>query len=116
MIVGIKSVHNQRVERLWRDVYQGVLGLYSGLFHHMEDVQLLDPTDDQHLFCLHYIYIPRINRHLEEWKQGWLLHPMRSECNSTPYQLWTSGMQKISGSSSVVGTEMFELLNEVLTQ
>ena len=65
MIAG-KSVHNQRIESLWRDVYQGVLWMYSGLFHHMEEVGLLNPTDECHLFCLQYIYMPRINRHLGE--------------------------------------------------
>ena len=85
--------------------------MYSSLFHHMEDVGLLDPTNELHFFFLQYVFIPLINRHLGEWKQGWLLHPMSSEHN-TPYQLWTSGMQAVS-SSSIIGTEMFEQLEEV---
>ena len=114
VIVG-KSVHNQRIERLWRDVHQGVLRFYSELFRHMEQLELLDPVDDQHLFCLHYVFIPRINRHLQEWKQGWLLHPMTSEGNQSPYQLWTTGMQMLCGSTSLLGTEMFEYLSQVLS-
>lgn len=38
MITG-KSTHNQRIERLWWDVYEGVLGLcyQQLLFYFMED-------------------------------------------------------------------------------
>ncbi len=78
VIVG-KSVHNQQIERMWRDVYQGILGLYRDLFYHLESVQLLDPNSDLHLFCLHYVFLPRIKAHLEAWKDAWVKHPMRSE-------------------------------------
>ena len=38
-----KSTHNQRIERLWKDVYQGVLAVYYQLFYFMEDEGILDP-------------------------------------------------------------------------
>ena len=68
VIVG-KSIHNQRIERMWRDVYQGVLDIYYRLFYHLEEHNLLDPNDDVHLYCLHYIFIPRINGHLSQVKE-----------------------------------------------
>ena len=113
MIVG-KSVHNQRIERMWRDIYQGVLSLYHDLFSYMESIQLLDPNNGTHLFCLHFVYVPRINRHLEFWRQAWIKHPMRSEHNFTPEQLWTAGLQNIAYSGSLLSREDFEDVNEVI--
>ena len=71
MLVG-KSVHNQRIERLWRDVYVGVIKFYHDLFLYMEAIGVLDPDDETHLFCRHFVYIPRINNHLEQWTGAWI--------------------------------------------
>ena len=51
-----RSVHNQRIERLWRDVYQGVLHLYKELFDYLEGTGNLDPSNEVDLFALHYVY------------------------------------------------------------
>ncbi len=112
VIVG-KSVHNQRVERMWRDVYQGVLGLYHDLFTFMESINILDPNDDIHIFCLHFVFIDRINRQLSYWKNSWIKHPMRSEHNLTPQELWTAGLQQIADSHSIIDKELFEDFNNV---
>lgn len=112
VLVG-KSVHNQRIERLWRDVFQGVVGLYYSLFQYLEEINFLDPDNDLHVFCLHYVFIPRINRHLEMWRMAWIKHPLRSVNNMTPEQLWTSGLQSIACSGSHIAKEVFEDLDEV---
>lgn len=83
-----RSVHNQRIERLWRDVYQGCLMYYYNLFSFMERQNVLNPINDSHLFCLHYVYIPRINNSLAVFCNAWNNHPMSSSANATPYQMW----------------------------
>ena len=98
MIVG-RSVHNQRIERLWRDVFQGVLKLYHGLFNYLENIGLLDPDNDVHLFSLHFVYLPCISHHLTMWKNAWNSHPLRTENNKTPIQLWTAGLLTCSSQS-----------------
>jgi hypothetical protein len=39
-----QSVHNSRIERLWRDVYRSVSSSYAALFYDLEHAGALDPT------------------------------------------------------------------------
>lgn len=91
MIVG-KSVHNQRIERLWRDLFQGVSCTYYYLFNHLEDAGLLDILDEKDIFSLHYVYLPLINNHLKVWVDSWNAHKMSSCHNKTPTQMWIEGL------------------------
>ena len=66
VLVG-SSVHNRRMERLWRDMHRCVTGM-----HH----NLLNPINEIHLYALHYVFLPRINRAL---RKNFLIP---SECSS----------------------------------
>ncbi len=88
-----KSCHNQRIERFWRDLFSGCLFLFYYLFHHMEDQGYLDVADEVDLFSLEYVYCPRINRQLSIFLDGYHNHPVRTENNFTPLQLWIRGQQ-----------------------
>ena len=89
MITG-RSTHNQRIERLWRDVFDGVLCYFYNLFYFMEDNGILDSLNIIHLIALHYIYIDEINRRLSLWAQAWSTHRIRT-VRSSPQTLWISG-------------------------
>ncbi|KAG9273894.1 hypothetical protein AMEX_G10666 [Astyanax mexicanus] len=81
-----KSVHNQRIERLWRD-----LCTYYDVLHSLEEEGLLDPADSIHLFAVHYVFLPRLQADLENFSAAWENHPLRTEQNLTPNQLWEMG-------------------------
>lgn len=80
MITG-KSVHNQQIERLWRDVYYQVTFLYYNFFYHMEGCHVLDPDNGVHMFCLHDVFIPHINRDLAGFVAAWNRHGVTSAGN-----------------------------------
>ena len=87
-----KSCHNQRIERLWRDVYVGVIHIYYEAFSYLENEGLLEIDNAVQLFSLHYVFTPRINQHLTAFLEGWDCHPLSSEQNKSPNQLWIEGL------------------------
>lgn len=86
------SVHNQRIERLWRDTFRCVGQVYYALFYEMEDSGVLNPDYDGDLFSLHYLFLPRINAQLLQFVNAWNRHPLRTENGLTPLQLWNGGL------------------------
>lgn len=91
-IITGKSVHNQRIERMWRDVFREVALLFYAEFYRMEDMGILNPEDPVHLCALSITYLPAINSKLASFQNAWNKHRIRTESNKTPEQLWLSGL------------------------
>ena len=86
-IITGRSVHNQRIERFWRDAYKEVIQLYREIFYCFEQVCALEFEDVYTLFCLHYLFLHRINEDLELFRQRWNNHKLRTEQHKTPNEL-----------------------------
>lgn len=60
-LIAGRSVHDQRIETLWRDIFRFCISTFYFLFHFMEELGVLHQSDKLHLFALHYVFIPRVN-------------------------------------------------------
>ena len=87
-----RSVHNQRIERLWCDVFNNCTILFYNLFHFMESTDILDIDNEVLIFCLQYIFLERINVALQKFKDAWNDRPMSTEEYLSPNQLWIWGI------------------------
>ena len=94
-IITGSSTHNQRIERLWRDLHQGVTQIFYRLFYYLEHLELLDCTNEIHKYALHYIFLPRINKAIHTFSDGWNSHGIRTERNKSPRQLFTEGALRL---------------------
>ena len=110
MITG-SSVHNQRIERLWRDMHKCVTILYYKLFYFLEHHGILDPLNEHHLWALHYVFVPRINRALEEFVNSWNHHSIRTAGHQSPHQLFTAGCLLLQH-SQLAALDFFDVADE----
>ena len=77
------STHNQCIERMWRDYFRSVGVHFSDTFRMLEDDGKLDSLNEVDLYCLHYIYLPRINSALQAFVESWNNHSISTERNHT---------------------------------
>ena len=88
-----RSIHNQRIERFWRDLFTGCISFFYYFFYSLEEAHIIDVNDLHDIYALHFVFLPIIQDHLDMFRAGWANHRLRTEGNKTPQQLWTIGFQ-----------------------
>lgn len=106
MLTG-RSVNNQRIECLWKDVYEQVIHSFYQLFYNMEDHGQLYVESPVNIYALHFDLLPKLNCHLEVFRHGWNKHKMITEQSKTPEQLWLNGLLENLSSPSLAISNIF---------
>lgn len=86
-----RSTHNERVERMWRDITRCASSSFIELFSALEADGVLDPVNEVDIFCLHFVFLPRINKSLKDFQGSWNCHQLSTEGNMSPLQLFVEG-------------------------
>ena len=110
------SVHNERIERLWRDVTRCVSSAFIDTFYELEAQGVLDPSNEVDVFCLQVVFLPRINKCLAEFQGSWNSHPLSTEGNMSPLQLCVSGLIASDHQANLVGTATSQSHLDVQTE
>ena len=83
-----RSVHNQRIERMWVDVGRGFTTRFYNLFTYMEELGILDRHNQFDLVVLHIVYMPALRTECALFVERWNWHTI-SKVNKSPAQMFT---------------------------
>ncbi|KAJ7681188.1 hypothetical protein B0H17DRAFT_1076699 [Mycena rosella] len=83
-----RSLHNVRIERLWRDVRKDSLESYRQIFTYLGNTGLLDMENEIHRSCLFLVFQPRIQASLDRTRDAWNHHKVRTARNKTPIAMF----------------------------
>ena len=72
----------------------------------LEETGSLDVYNHIHMFSLHYVYLPKIDRSLQAFRIGWNNYPMRG---LSPEQQWVQGLA-LFGTGTSYATRVYGLL------
>ncbi|KAJ3717149.1 hypothetical protein C8R42DRAFT_566798, partial [Lentinula raphanica] len=79
-----KSVHNVRIERLWVDVSNYITQPWNDHFTLLETQHQLDPSNPNHIWLLHHLFLNMINESLTFWMGGWNCHRVSQRRGNGP--------------------------------
>lgn len=88
-----RSVHNQRIERLWVDVGYNFTTSFYNLFILMESNGILNHESDLDLAVLHYVYLQPIRNAAAAFTNFWNNHKI-STVNKSPFQMFFPALQR----------------------
>lgn len=90
----LRSVHNVRIERLWRDLTAGVGYKWKLFFQDLECNGDLNPDVEGHMWLLHHLFLDAINTDLLEWAESWNSHVMTvpNQRQRSPKDMFFFGM------------------------
>ena len=80
-----------RIERFWRELWDGCTKTYYELFQYMEHEGILNVDSEVHLLALHIVYLNRIQSSVDRFVHAVSRRCLRTEHNMTPLQLWIMG-------------------------
>ena len=87
-----RSVHNQRIERLWRDAHD-VTDELTGILTGWERSGILNIENAEDLLAMHYVILPYANEIAQRWVNGaWNSHRMRT-MRASPNTVWDESVK-----------------------
>lgn len=64
----------------------------------MESGGILELCEED-VYALHFVFLPKIQQQLDNFRKGWCQHRLRTEGNKSPHQLWVLGQSMTSDPS-----------------
>ncbi|KAK0490172.1 hypothetical protein EDD18DRAFT_1080622 [Armillaria luteobubalina] len=84
-----RSMHNTRVERMWRDTTVAFSNKWKGFFYVLEGSHLLNLLLNQHVWLLHFLFLGKIDGDCQKWANHWNNHKLSLHgCSASPLQIW----------------------------
>jgi hypothetical protein len=73
------------------DVRLKIVETYKRVFWELEATGVLDSESERDIWCLHKVFLPRLNKHLEEFAGDWAYHKMSNNRGKSVLKMWIDG-------------------------